>query len=154
VTRWPGLSARSWMPRGPARRGILLVSLAATGVLAYVAHHLPEQHQAVRSALALGSVLTGLLIGALFFYALFRPVAPRHVLAAGLWSGALVGAALFEVLKQLSGRLLASTAGAPAIQAFGISMILLVWIYYFSRVVMFAAAWAATADPRRLGAAR
>lgn len=32
-------------------------------------------------------------------------------------------------------------------------MILLVWIYYFSRVVMFAAAWAATAGPRRLGAA-
>lgn len=115
------------MPRGPARRG----SARAT----------------------LGSVLTGLLIGALFFYALFRPVAPRHVPAAGLWSGALVGAELFEVLKQLSGRLLASTAGVPAIQAFGISMILLVWIYYFSRVVMFAAAWAATAGPRRLGAA-
>ena len=33
-------------------------------------------------------------------------------------------------------------ANSPAFQAFGIALILVVWINYFSRVVMYAAAWA------------
>ena len=43
--------------------------------------------------------------------------------------------------------------GPPAFQAFGIALILLVWINYFSRVVMYAAAWAHTSR-RGPGAAR
>jgi membrane protein len=67
--------------------------------------------------------------------------------SSALWSGALVGAIGFEALKRASTWLLDSTANQPAFQAFGIALILLVWIYYFSRVVMYAAAWAHTADP-------
>ena len=39
----------------------------------------------------------------------------------------------FEVLKAASFLLLASTQGSPAFQAFGIALILLVWINYTSR---------------------
>ena len=38
---------------------------------------------------------------------------------------------------------------SPAFQVFGIALILLVWINYFSRVVMYAAAWAHTAPAAR-----
>ena len=55
----------------------------------------------------------------------------------------------FELLKQASTWLLGATAQQPAFQAFGIALILLVWIYYFSRVLMYAASWAATAVPER-----
>ena len=48
----------------------------------------------------------------------------------------------FEVLKQLSGELLGLTKDKPAFQAFGVALILLVWINFFSRVVILAAAWA------------
>ena len=44
---------------------------------------------------------------------------------------------------------LAATQGQPAFQAFGIALILLVWINYFSRVVMYAAAWAYTSRAAR-----
>jgi uncharacterized BrkB/YihY/UPF0761 family membrane protein len=55
--------------------------------------------------------------------------------------------AALEVLKLGSTVLLATTRGRPAFQAFGIALIMLVWIKYFSRVVMLAAAWAHTSAP-------
>ena len=58
------------------------------------------------------------------------------------WQGALVGAIGFEALKNLSVYLLGAAKGQPAFQVFGISLILLVWINYFSRVTLYAAAWA------------
>ena len=68
-----------------------------------------------------------------------------------LWSGALLGAVAFEVLKQLSTYLLKATASSDAFQAFGIALILVVWINYFSRVVVYAAAWAhTTAEAREM----
>ena len=59
-------------------------------------------------------------------------------------SGALLGAVGFEILKQASQLLIKSTEGQPAFQAFGIALILVVWINYFSRVILYAAAWAWT----------
>ena len=56
---------------------------------------------------------------------------------------------MFEVLKQLSTFLLKATANSEAFQAFGIALILLVWINYFSRVVVLSAAWAHTSPEAR-----
>src|SRR4029078_4220879 len=63
---------------------------------------------------------------------------------SALLRGALLGAVGFEVLKLAANLLLAQTRGQPACQAFGVALILLVWINYFSRLVMYAAAWAYT----------
>ena len=71
-----------------------------------------------------------------------------------MWSGALLGAVGFEILKQVSGLLLRVTQGNPAFQVFGIALILLVWINYFSRIVMYAASWAHTDPLTRVQAAR
>jgi membrane protein len=88
------------------------------------------------------SILVGLLANMVLFFAFFRLLADPAVPARSLWSGALLGAMGFEVLKQASRYLLRATAEQPAFQAFGIALILLVWINYFSRIVMYAAAWA------------
>ena len=53
-----------------------------------------------------------------------------------------------ELLKWLSSFLIGLTKEQPAFQAFGIALILLVWINYFSRVVVYAAAWAFTTVQR------
>ncbi len=58
--------------------------------------------------------------------------------------GCAAGRCGFEVLKQISGVLIRATQGNPAFQVFGLALILLVWINYFSRVVLYAAAWAWT----------
>jgi membrane protein len=68
-----------------------------------------------------------------------------HVPRGALVRGAVLGAVGFEVLKLGANLLLKQTQGNPAFQAFGVALILLVWINYFSRLVMYAAAWAYTA---------
>jgi membrane protein len=94
-------------------------------------------------------VMAGIATGTVLFFAMFKVLAAPPVAGRALWSGALVGAFGFELLKQASTWLLGATAQQPAFQAFGIALILLVWIYYFSRVLMYAASWAATAVPER-----
>lgn len=90
------------------------------------------------------AIVLGLAANAVLFYALFRMLAEPRAPARSLWSGAILGAVGFEILKQLSSFLLASTKGQPAFQAFGIALILLIWINYFSRLVLYAASWAHT----------
>ena len=67
-----------------------------------------------------------------------------HAPRRALLGGALLGAVGFEILKLVANTLLAHTRGQPAFQAFGVALILLIWINYFSRLVMYAAAWAYT----------
>jgi membrane protein len=93
-------------------------------------------------------VAAGVGTGTVLFFAMFKLLAAPTVANRALWSGAVVGAVGFELLKQLSTWLLATTAQQPAFQAFGIALILLVWIYYFSRVLLYAASWAAAVDDR------
>ncbi|MCU1537068.1 MAG: yhjD [Humibacillus sp.] len=88
--------------------------------------------------------LLGLGANAVLFFTLFRMLAEPQAPPRSLWSGALLGAVGFEVLKQLSGLLLGTTRGQPAFQAFDIALVLLVWINYFSRLVLYAASWAHT----------
>jgi membrane protein len=116
----------------------LLVSVAVSGGLIRLVSHLPLMGPV--------TVAIGVATGMVMFFLMFRLLGDPDVSSRALWSGALVGAIGFEALKRASTWLLHSTANQPAFQAFGIALILLVWIYYFSRVVMYAAAWARTAD--------
>ena len=96
------------------------------------------------------AIALGLAANSVLFFAFFRLLAAPEIPARSLWSGALLGAVAFEVLKQLSTFLLKITSQLPdAFQAFGIALILLVWINYFSRVVVYAAAWAYTSAEAR-----
>jgi membrane protein len=99
--------------------------------------------------LRLVTLLFGLAANTVLFYALFLLPTTPHAPRRDLWAGALVGAVGFEVLKQLSGELLGLTKDKPAFQAFGVALILLVWINFFSRVVILAAAWAHEAPASR-----
>ena len=73
-------------------------------------------------------------------------ITESHVPRGSLVRGALLGAVGFEVLKLGANLLLAQTKGNPAFQAFGVALILLIWINYFSRLVMYSVAWAYTSD--------
>jgi membrane protein len=89
---------------------------------------------------ALAIVASSVLLLTMFKLLLVDSHAPR----AALLRGALLGAVGFEVLKLAANLLLAQTKGQPAFQAFGVALILVVWINYFSRLVMYSAAWAYT----------
>jgi membrane protein len=80
------------------------------------------------------------------FMALFRLLARPPLPQRALLHGAVLGALGFELLKFLANTLIQSTQEQPAFAVFGVALILLVWINYFSRLVMLAAAWTYT-DP-------
>ncbi len=94
-------------------------------------------------------VAVGLGTNTLLFYVLFRLLARPGEPPRALWQGALLGGLGFEALKLASSYLLRLTHQQPAFQAFGIALVLLIWINYFSRIVMYAAAWAHTSRPAR-----
>jgi membrane protein len=136
---------------------VLVLTVAVTGVTGAASTWLLDLvglgHELAWVVLVLG-VAVGVGADTVLFATLFRmlarPVTPR----GALWQGALLGGVGFEVLKLSSTLLLASTRGRPAFQALGIALILVVWINYFSRVVMLAAAWAHTSVSARAASAR
>ncbi|HEX4816325.1 MAG TPA: YihY/virulence factor BrkB family protein [Nonomuraea sp.] len=70
-----------------------------------------------------------------------RPIQPFRVIARG----ALAGALGFGVLKQLASLLLGQTLGNPVYDTFATVAGLLVWINISARLVLYVAAWTATA---------
>ncbi|GGO84427.1 hypothetical protein GCM10011584_01940 [Nocardioides phosphati] len=129
---------------------VLMLSVAISGVVGALAPRLLDLvglDTHFSWVLRLLTPLLGIAANAVLFAAMFVLLARPRLGRTALWSGALLGALGFEVLKLASVYLLKSTAHQPAFQAFGIALILLVWINYFSRLVLYAAAWAQT-SPR------
>ncbi|WP_307807969.1 YihY/virulence factor BrkB family protein [Nocardioides xinjiangensis] len=131
---------------------VLIVSVAVSGVATKVA-------TPILDALGLGlgaepllwllALALGLAASTVLFFSFFKVLAAPDVPSRSLWSGAVLGAVAFELLKQLSTFLLQGTREQPAVQAFGIALILVVWINYFSRVVVYSAAFAHTSPEAR-----
>ena len=94
-------------------------------------------------------VILGGAADMLLFFAIFTLLVRPQLPQRSLWAGALLGAIGAGLLKWLSSFLIGFTKDQPAFQAFGIALILLVWINYFSRVVLYAAAWAARRQTAR-----
>ncbi|WP_182524395.1 YihY/virulence factor BrkB family protein [Nocardioides dongkuii] len=131
---------------------VLLVAVAATGFIAGFSGDVPRWFGVDADLgwlVKLVGVLLGLPANALLFYLMYRMLAEPHVPRRSLWSGALLGAVVFEALKQASGLLLESTRNQPAFQAFGIALVLVVWINYTSRVILYSASWAYTTEEAR-----
>lgn len=88
----------------------------------------------------------GLASSTVMFYVAFRLLAKPAASSGALWRGALLAAIGFEVLKLAASYLITLTKDDPAFAVFGTALILLVWINYFSRLLLLGASWAATAD--------
>jgi membrane protein len=131
---------------------VLLLSVALSGVATKLATPILEWlglDAGVEPVVWVIGLTLGLAASTVLFFAFFRILAAPNVPTRSLWSGALLGALAFEALKQASTYLLALTKEQPAAQAFGIALILVIWINYFSRVVVLAAAWAHTTPAAR-----
>jgi membrane protein len=126
---------------------VLLVAVAFTGLVSGFSHDLLDWltlSTELGWLVKLLTIVLGLLANAVLFFAMFRLLAAPDLPKRAMWSGALLGAVGFEILKQLSTLLIKATEGNPAFQVFGLALILVVWINYFSRVVLYAASWAWT----------
>jgi membrane protein len=137
---------------------VLLVAVALTGVVAGFAEDLLDWanlSEASTWMVRLVTIAVGLVANSILVLLMFRLLAAPGLPWRAMASGALLGAVGFEILKQLSTLLISMTQQAPAFQVFGITLILLVWINYASRLILYAAAWAWThplAEAQRVAA--
>jgi membrane protein len=130
----------------------LMVSVAVSGVVTAISDQVLEWlglDEALAPLLTVLAILVGLAANSLLFFAIFTIMAEHDTPKRSLWSGALLGAVGFELLKQLATFLITLTERQPAFAVFGITLVLLIWINYFSRVVIYAAAWAHTSVEAR-----
>ena len=89
-------------------------------------------------AIALGVAVTTSL-----FFTMFKLLPNPDLPRMALVKGALFGALAFELLKALANTLIAWVTDNPAFALLGVSLVLLVYINYFSRITLFAASWSA-----------
>jgi membrane protein len=89
------------------------------------------------------SALLGLAISTLLFWVMFKVLANPDLPSRPLWQGALFGAIAFELLKWLVVNVIGSVGGS-AFAPLAISITLVVWINYCSRLVMYGSSWSMT----------
>jgi membrane protein len=95
-------------------------------------------------------VVLGVLASTVLFFTMFTLLPTSELPRRAVLKGAFVAALGFEVLKLLASTLIGIAADNPATAVLGTSLVLLVWINYFSRVVMVGASWAYTSPEARL----
>jgi membrane protein len=100
--------------------------------------------------LKLLGVALGVLASTVLFFAMFTLLTTSDLPRRAVLKGAFLAALGFEILKLLASLLIGVAADNPATAILGTSLVLLVWINYFSRVVLVGAAWAYTSPEARL----
>ena len=123
---------------------VLLVSLLLGVVLRAVLHFADQFVPAVAALLASGEMLLSLLVTGLLFGTIFK-VLPDVVLK---WREvvvvALVTAVLFAIGRDAIALYLAQTATASTYGAAGSVVLILLWVYYSSLILLFGAAFTKT----------
>jgi membrane protein len=88
-------------------------------------------------------VALGLTASTLLFWVIFRLLANPDLPSRPLWQGALFGAIAFELLQIIVVSVIGGVGGT-AFAPLAISITLVVWINYCSRLVLYGATWAMT----------
>ncbi len=135
---------------------LLLVSLALSAVLSAVgsavARYLP---QGLSSGFlhALGFALSFIVI-TLVLAAIFKVLPDAKIQWRHVWVGAILTSILFTIGKELIGLYLGKTAVASAYGAAGSFVIIVVWLYYSSLILLFGAEFTKVWTMRRHGAVK
>jgi membrane protein len=86
-------------------------------------------------------------IGTLLFWWMFRWFALTPVRRRLLWIGAAVGAAGMVILQALAGYLIGIFSGNVTASLFGPVIVLMIFLNLFATLILYVAAWLATAHP-------
>lgn len=123
---------------------VLLVSLLLGVVLRTVLHFADQFVPAVAALLTSAEMLVSLLVSALLFGTIFK-VLPDVVLKwRDVVVGALLTAVLFAIGRDAIALYLAQTATASTYGAAGSVVLILLWVYYSSLILLFGAAFTKT----------
>lgn len=141
----PGISVRAMLLDRLRSFGIvvaigflLLVSLAVSAALAALGDVIGRAPGLPAIWVAVNTVV-GLIVVAALFALLFKYLPDVELRWRDVWVGAIVTALLFTVGKQLIGLYLGTSATASSYGAAGSVVVLLLWVYYTSQVVLLGA---------------
>lgn len=136
---------------------VLIVSVSLSGAVVALTENLFELLQfdevpgpGMVVLLRVLALALSLAASTLLFFTMFAMLPTAELPRMALVKGAFVAALGFEVLKLVAGVLIGAVSANPATAVLGTSLVLLVWINYFSRVIMVGASWAYTSPEARL----
>ena len=113
----------------------LVISAAVTAINTWMADRVPMPGWLLQ---ALNQLLTLALL-TILFATIFKVLPHAHPAWSDVWVGALLTAGLFTLGKYLIGLYLAQAAPGSAYGAAGSFVVLLIWIYYSSQILLFGA---------------
>src|ERR1039458_2390929 len=118
---------------------LLLTSLVVSAALAAVHTYVGKAFPGVASLWAGGYMVMSLGVTTLLFAMIYKVLPDVKLAWTDVWVGALVTAGLFTVGKFLIGLYLGTSSFASAYGAAGSVIVVLVWGYYSSQIVLFGA---------------
>lgn len=118
---------------------LLLVSLALNAIVVGLQNVVGQGTVDVMGGIRVLDIVISLLLSTLLFAMIFKVLPQTYVAWRRVWFGAFVTACLFNVGKTLIGLYLGQTAPGSTFGAAGSVVVLLVWIYYSTQILMFGA---------------
>jgi membrane protein len=118
---------------------LLMVSLAVSTALAALSGWLGRWAPGVPRLWIAVNVLVSLGVITVLFAMLYRFLPDVHLRWRDVWAGAFTTAVLFTVGKQLIGLYLGQSTVASSYGAAGSVVVLLLWVYYASQIVLLGA---------------
>ena len=118
---------------------LLLVSLLVSAALSALNRYLGDIFPALTAVWQAANVLVSLGVVTLLFAMVYKVLPDVELRWRDVWVGSLVTAAFFSIGKQLIGLYLGTSTIASSYGAAGSIVILLVWVYYSSQVVLLGA---------------
>jgi membrane protein len=118
---------------------LLLVSLLVSAALAALHRYMGITFPGLAELWQAANVLVSFGIITLLFAMIYRILPDRHIAWRDVWLGAMVTAGLFSIGKFLIGLYLGTSGLASAYGAAGSVVVLLLWVYYSSQVVLLGA---------------
>lgn len=118
---------------------LLLVSLVLSAVLNGLNDWLNAQLGGAATAAGVINFVLSLALSTLLFALIFKVLPHAHVSWRSVWVGALATGALFNLGKYLIGLYLGQAAVGSSFGAAGSLVVLLVWVYYSTQLLLFGA---------------
>lgn len=113
----------------------LVVSAALSALGAWLGGMLPEQELLMRAV----DLAVSFAVVAVLFAAIFRFLPDARIAWGDVWTGAVVTALLFTLGRYLIGLYLGRGAVGSAFGAAGSLVVVLLWVYYSSQILLFGA---------------
>jgi membrane protein len=142
----PGVSVKAFLLQRLVSFGLvvavgflLLVSLLVSASLSALNRYLGSIFPALTAFWEASNVLVSLFVITIMFALIYKVLPDVRLRWRDVWIGALVTAGFFSIGKQIIGLYLGTSSVASSYGAAGSVVVLLIWVYYSSQVVLLGA---------------